>query len=90
MDGRDSTSPQPTIVIVVPPSTKHDWQTLKSKLETILNEGASMSQKISVEFLPGAKGVDPMDKFSRYSLVIVSQKGGKEKGEEYLVQHTTR
>ena len=75
MDGRDSTSPQPTIVVVVIPSTKHDWQSLKSKLETILNEGASMTQKLSVEFLPGAKGVVPMDKFTRYSLVNVSQKG---------------
>ena len=74
LDGRDSSSSQPALVVEIAPSTKHDWQTLKSQLEIILNKGEPMTQKISVEILPGSRGVFMTDKFTRYSLVIVCQK----------------
>lgn len=75
MDERDSASAQPALVVLITPLTKHDRQTLKYQLETILNKGETMTQKISVEFMPGARGVDPIDRFTQYSLVIECQKG---------------
>ena len=69
-DGRDSASAQPALVIEVNQFTKHDWQMLKSQLETVLNKGEPMTQKISVEIMPGSREVFMTDQLTRYSLVI--------------------
>ena len=68
--GHDSASAQPALVIEVTPFTKHGWQMLESQLEPILNKGELMTQKISVEIMPGSREVVMTDQFTRYSLVI--------------------
>ena len=75
MDVRDSLTAQPALLLEVNPFTKHDWQNLKFQLETILNKDEPVTQKISVIIMPGSRGVNMTDRFTRYSLVIRCHKG---------------